>query len=145
MPFQRRCRTICAKVLSINMNRKVFLFTIAFILLNVSIAAAQTPQRIRFAKGTHSGTVKGRVAGYAVKDYVVGAREGQTMTINLTASKAYFVIYSINGRGNDMLETREWSDVLQESGDYVIRVFMMRNEARRKGAADNYTLKVSIQ
>jgi hypothetical protein len=127
------------------MNRKVFLFTVVFILLSASIAVGQKPQRIRFAKGTHSGAVKGSVAGFAVKDYVVGAREGQTMTINLTSSKAYFVIYSINGRSNDMLETREWSDVLNESGDYVIRVFMMRNEARRKGAVASYTLKVSIQ
>ncbi|GEM_PF-5499898 len=44
-----------------------------------------------------------------------------------------------------MVEATEWLDVLSESGDYVIWVFMMRNEARRKNAATDFTLKVSIE
>jgi len=128
------------------MKRKIVLIIglLSFLFLPL-IASAQKAQRIRFAKGATSGTVKGRIVGYAVKDYVVGAREGQTMTISLSSPKALFVIYSINGRATDMIETNEWSDVLSESGDYLIRVFMMRNDARKKGAATNYTLKVSIE
>ena len=56
-----------------------------------------------------------------------------------------FVIYSINERPTDMNETTEWSEKLSESGDYLIRVLMMRAGARRKGATANYTLSVSIR
>ena len=44
-----------------------------------------------------------------------------------------------------MNETTEWSESLSESGDYLIRVFMMRSAARRKGAAANFTLSISIR
>jgi hypothetical protein len=68
------------------------------------------------------------------------------MTVRLKSSHpgAYFVIYSINGRATDMNETTEWSERLSESGEYLIRVFMMRSAARRKGAAAGYTLSVAI-
>jgi hypothetical protein len=128
------------------MKRKLSLILGFFVVLTFSsIASAQgKPQRINFRKGATSATVTGRIVGFATKDYVVRAKEGQFMTVTLTSPKAYFVIYTINGRATDMIETTEWSDSLSESGDYVIRVFMMRNEARRKGAATNYTLKISI-
>ena len=68
-----------------------------------------------------------------------------TATVTSSANPStYFVIYSINGRATDMNETREWSDSLSETGDYLIRVFMMRSAARRKGAAANFTLSISI-
>ncbi|GEM_PF-3860364 len=82
------------------MKRKVVLIVGVLSLFFLPlIASAQKPQRIRFAKGATSGIIKGRITGFAIKDYVVGAREGQTMTININSPKAYFVIYSINGRG----------------------------------------------
>jgi hypothetical protein len=81
-----------------------------------------------------------------VKDYVIGAREGQVMTLRLHSPNpyAYFVVYTINGRATDMNETTEWSETLKETGDYVIRVFMVRAGAKRKGAA-SYTLSVAIR
>jgi hypothetical protein len=39
----------------------------------------------------------------------------------------------------------EWSETLAESGDYVVRVFMMQGVARRKGPNTNYTLKIEIK
>jgi hypothetical protein len=112
----------------------------------VSAAGQGSPQRIRFARGHSSTTLSGRIAGFDMKDYVVGASAGQKMTVRLKSSHpgAYFVIYSINGRATDMNETTEWSERLSESGDYLIRVFMMRSAARRKGAAAGYTLSVAI-
>jgi uncharacterized protein (DUF2249 family) len=44
-----------------------------------------------------------------------------------------------------MNETDHYSLETTESGDYIIRVFMMRSAARRKGAASNYTLTISIK
>jgi len=112
----------------------------------VPTAAQSNPQRIRFARGHSSTTISGRIAGFDTKDYVVGASAGQEMTLRLKSSNpgAFFVIYSINGRATDMNETTEWSQRLSESGDYLIRVFMMRSAARRKGAVASFTLSVAI-
>ena len=121
--------------------------TLMLLVLPLSIFAQGAPQRVRFQSGHSSATLKGRIIGFDTKDCVVGARAGQAMAVRLSSSNpsTYFVIYSINGRATDMNETTEWSESLSESGDYVIRVFMMRSAARRKGAAANYTLSISIR
>ena len=112
----------------------------------LSIFAQGAPERVRFQSGHSSATLRGRIVGFGTKDYVVEAKAGQAMTLRLSSANpsTYFVIYSINGRAPDMNETREWSDSLSETGDYLIRVFMMRSAARRKGAAANFTLSISI-
>ncbi len=120
---------------------------LTLLVLPLSIFAQGAPERVRFQSGHSSATLKGRIPGFDAKDYVVGAKAGQAMTLRLSSSHTatYFVIYSINGRATDMNETREWSENLSESGDYLIRVFMMRSAARRKGAAANFTLSISIK
>jgi hypothetical protein len=111
-----------------------------------SASAQGNPQRLRFQRGHSSTTVSGRIVGFDAKDYVVGAKAGQEMRLRLTASNpaTYFVIYSINGKPTDMNETTDWSKQLTESGDYLIRIFMMRSAARRKGATTNNTLRISV-
>lgn len=120
---------------------------LVLLVLPLSIFARGAPQRVRFQSGHTSARLRGRIVGRDAKDYVVGAKAGQAMAVRLSSSNpaTYFVIYSINGRANDMNETTEWSENLTESGDYLIRVFMMRSAARRKGAAANFTLSISIQ
>src|ERR1700686_103915 len=123
------------------------LLMLAFFFATQALVFAQSnPQRIRFPRGRSSTTVSGRIVGFDMKDYVVGANAGQEMTLHLKAPNPanYFVIYSINGKPTDMNETTDWSVQTTESGDYVIRVFMMRSAARRKGAVANYTLSISI-
>jgi hypothetical protein len=117
------------------------------LVLPFSVLAQGAPRRVRFQSGHSSATLKGRIVGFDTKDYVVGAKAGQVMDLHLSSSNqsTYFVIYSINGRATDMNETTVWSENLSESGDYLIRVFMMRSAARRKGAAANFSLSVSIK
>jgi hypothetical protein len=128
--------------------RGISLVAIFFVVLvSVKVSSAQKqPQRVRFERGKSSATTKGHVAGFDTQDYVVDARAGQQMDIRLKASnpETYFVLYSINGKATDMNETDHYSLETSESGDYVIRVFMMRAAARRKGAASDYTLTISI-
>jgi len=120
---------------------------LVLLVLPLSIFAQGPPQRVKFQSGHSSATLKGRIVGYDTKDYVVGAKAGQVLDLHLSSSNqsTYFVIYSINGKVTDMNETTVWSENLSESGDYVIRVFMMRSAARRKGAAANFTLSISIK
>jgi hypothetical protein len=121
---------------------------LAILVETAAVTASQNkPQRIRFEKGKSSATIHGHVAGFDTQDYVIAARTGQQMDIRITASNAstYFVLYSINDRATDMNETDHYSLETTESGDYVIRVFMMRSAARRKGATSNYSLTISIK
>jgi len=114
----------------------------------VTILVQGKPERVRFSRGASSITLRGRIVGYSTKDYVISAKAGQVMKLHLSTTNSYtnFFIYSINGRQPDMPDiTNDWSQKLSESGDYVIRVFMMRAGARKKGAAADYTLSISIQ
>ena len=119
-------------------------------MLCVQMTAAtpdKPPQRIHFERGKSSATIRGHISGFDVQDYVVGAKAGQQMDIRISATnpETYFVLYSINGKTTDLTETNHYSLETTESGDYVIRVLMMRAAARRKGASSNYTLTISIK
>lgn len=123
---------------------------LVWIALTPAIANAQAPveKRLSFAPGTSGATVKGTLKGEAIIDYLLGASAGQTMTIDFAPSNpsAYFnlmigtdpaAIHIGSSAGN------RFSGVLPSSGDYRIRVFLMRNAARRNETSD-YTLTVSI-
>ena len=128
--------------------RSISVVVFLFFLIQVGPTAAlqKDPQRVRFAPGKSAATIHGHIAGFDAQDYVVAARSGQQMDIRVKASnpETYFVLYSINGKATDMNETDHYSLQTTESGDYVIRVFMMRAAARRKGAASDYALTISI-
>lgn len=114
-----------------------------FVADNVS---AQTKQRVRFAAGTSGTTVKGTVRGFAYKDYIVKASGGQTIDVKLTSSNSVLTIFLPNGDNLDgASETDEFTGELPRGGDYIIRVGMMRAQARRPRSVSNYTLKISIR
>jgi hypothetical protein len=127
-------------------NRFTAIFlTIGWLLLATNALAQRKPERIQFQKGHISTTIKGRVVSYNAKDYLLGAAKGQTMTIRLDSTEAYFVVFPAKGEPIEMGPRKEWSEILFDSGDYVVRVFMMRAVTRRKGANANYTLKIEIK
>ena len=114
-------------------------------------AAAQDhgrTERVQFARGTSSATLRGNVHGYDSVDYVVGARRGQTLTVSMrtTNASAYFNVLpsggdtALDGAANVV----NWRGALPANGDYVVRVYLMRNAARRDEHA-NYTLTVGVR
>ena len=133
------------------LNRKNILILACIIILlpgsTLPTLAQSNAERVRFSPGRTSTVLRGRIIGFNTKDYLIGAKAGQIMTLQLSSPNpyAYFVVYSINGRPTDMNETTKWSETLTETGDYVVRVFMMRAGARRRGAAATYKLNVTIQ
>ena len=123
-----------------------FAIALAFlILLSVITFAQRKPERVRFQKGHISTILKGRLVTYDAKDYLLGAAKGQTMKIKLESSEAYFVVFPAKGEPIEMGPRTDWSETLMESGDYVVRVFLMQGVARRKGSNANYSLKVEIK
>lgn len=110
---------------------------------------AVSTERLRFAKGATSASAAGSVRGYATKIYVVGARAGQAMAVNLKTSNAsnYFTV--IAPGANDALfdgtiNGGSFKGKAPASGDYRINVFLMRNAARRNETG-KYTISIAIK
>lgn len=106
-------------------------------------------ERVQFARGTSSATLHGNIHGYDTVDYVLGARGGQTLNVRLqpTNASAYF---NITKQGADealfvgSTSGNAFTGRLPSSGDYVVRVYLMRNAARRDEHA-NYSLTVGVR
>lgn len=104
---------------------------------------------IQFAAGKSGATVKGAVKGYETVDYILRAGAGQTMSVSLKTSNLanYFNVLP-PGSSDVAIHTgstsgNEFSGTLPATGDYTVRVYLMRSAARRDETA-NYTLDVNI-
>ena len=115
-----------------------------------AVAASEIrTQRVQFAKGAASATVEGRIQGDETIDYVFGARAGQAANISLgTRHGATYFNLLAPGQSevaffNGSVGDNQYEGVLPESGDYRVRVYMMRSAARRNEVAD-YRLEIVI-
>jgi hypothetical protein len=125
---------------------------IAFVGLIVAVAptAAQgqepRQQRVTFTAGSTSTTIKGEIRGLESIDYLVGVKAGQPLTVAMTASNAsaYFNILPQGSRALHIgsVAGNEFAGTVRATGDYAIRVYLMRNAARRNEQA-SYTLRIS--
>ncbi len=124
------------------------LLALAVATVSQTAYAAPRTERVAFAKGTSSKTLKGTIKGYDYVDYVIGARGGQLLTVNLTTNRSSN-FFNIMAKGNEAAyfigsnSGNGFRGPVPASGDQVIRVYLMRNDARR-GVAAAYTLKISI-
>jgi hypothetical protein len=106
-------------------------------------------ERVRFEKGASSATVEDRIVGRETVDYVLNAKEGQYMNVSMATDNAasYFNIIP-PGEENVAIfigstSGNQYEGILPASGDYKIRVYMMRSAARRDETA-NYRLEMII-
>lgn len=134
------------------MKRRMLGFTMVLAVVvwcSVSVAADSIKvQRIHFAKGKSSATVKGSITGYNTVDYKLGAKAGQAMNVKLkTGNTANY--FNVLPPGSDVAlfigstSGNEWTGELPADGEYTVRVYLMRSAARRNEKA-NYTLTVGI-
>ena len=122
------------------------LFLMCLILMG-GLAAAQSKHKITFKKGANSAKVKGTIRGYEYRDYLIGANAGQTISVKLASMNTYtmFSIFQPNGANLEgAAQVVNFGGRLPASGDLVIRVAMMRAEARRKRSVSDYSLTVTI-
>lgn len=129
------------------------LFAAALSLMLVFSTTAQadniSTRAVQFAKGSSSATIKGSIKGNQTIDYTLRARAGQTMSVKLGTQHAssYFNVLPPGSSGEALFvgssSGNEWTGALPADGEYKIRVYMMRNAARRNETA-NYTLTVGI-
>ena len=134
-------------------NPRPLVATALVVLLSVAGGAnAAAPEvrseRVEFASGATSRVIKGQVKGDHAVDYQLLAGAGQILSVEMKSSNAsnYF---NINPPGSEMslfigsTSGALFSGELPADGDYTVRVYLMRNAARRNELA-NYTLTLSL-
>jgi hypothetical protein len=110
-----------------------------------SLLAQGVKQKIQFARGSSSSTVRGAVVRGDRDRYYLGAKKGQTMSVKITSEEdnAVFQVYlpgeeeALPGAG-DGDDAKDWSGDLPRDAEYVIVVGGTRGNA-------TYSLKVSIE
>ncbi len=119
-------------------------------------AMAQMSAPVHFEHGKSGAVISGTVTGHDYMDYVLGAAAGQHMSASLKVEGtnghgiAYFNILPPGSDGTALFvgsmsdDGRAVDVVLPESGDYVIRVYLMGND-RDAGKTVGYALSVSIR
>ena len=120
------------------------------LLVSAAAAADDTrTERVQFKKGATSATVEDTIKGYQSVDYVLGARAGQSMNVSMATDNSanYFNILAPGKNDEAMFigstSGNQFEGKLPASGDYKIRVYLMRSAARR-GEAANYRLEMII-
>lgn len=119
---------------------------------SIALAAAESGphrQAVQFAKGASSAQLRGTIQGDGDVDYTVNARAGQTLAVKLQSSNGS-LYFNINPPGSADVsmfignqQGAEAKVMLPADGTYVVRVYLMRNAARRNESAA-YTLDVSV-
>jgi len=121
------------------------------LLLGTRLVSAEVDirhEQIQFAKNTSGTILTGKLKGDQIVDYLLCATAGQSMVAILKPSNlsAYF---NVLPPGSDVAifvgatSGNRFEGQLPADGEYTIRVYPMRNAARRDQTA-NYTLEVSL-
>jgi len=125
---------------------------LAVFIFAASPACAQSDirqQDVVFKKGTYGTTLRGQIKGYQVVDYRLRARAGQVMVVDFAPSNlsAYFNVLTPGspdlGLFTGSIYGNHFKSPLPTDGVYTLRVYLMRNAARRHETA-KYTLNVKI-
>jgi hypothetical protein len=122
------------------MSSALLLF--AFLVIYGVQAKAQALKRIQFAKGKNSAVIRGTTGSYGVA-YVVKARSGQKLVLNLTPVSKVGVKVETEGADGKTILLREekggtYEVGLEENGDYTIFVGSTNNKSV------SFTLTVKI-
>lgn len=118
---------------------KLGLIVILLLSFTGAALAEGTRKRIRFPRGSNSTTISGSVVRGERDRYILGAREGQTMTVRIKSveDNAVFQIYfageqeSLEGAGEGD-DSKSWSGKLPGTTDYIIVVGSSRGNASYK-------------
>ncbi len=130
-------------------------FVLIAILLSATSALpiqGNSATRVRFPRGRTSVVLKGSVKDGRTNQYILQAREGQTITIHMATSPKNFGTFTLYlpvqpdsaDRGAEEValfaaqDVTDWKGALPKSGEWVIRV-------ETGGRKIPYTLKITIR
>lgn len=131
------------------MFRHIAIASAAIVTAVVPALAADRTERVQFATGTSSKTVRGTIRGYDSVNYLVRARAGQTLTISFQPNNAsaYFNVWAPGADEALFVGStsgNRYAGTLPSNGDYRVQVYLMRNAARRNESA-SYALTIGVR
>ncbi|MBE9185115.1 hypothetical protein IQ270_10400 [Microcoleus sp. LEGE 07076] len=95
-----------------------------------AILMAQRQQEIKFKRGACSAELKGEVARGEVMIYLIGAKQGQTMNIEIQSVEVNAVFKVVDPNTNAVAEAeKSWSGKLTQTRQYQIVVGTERGGA----------------
>ena len=106
-------------------------------------------ERVQFKKGASSTVIEAKITGYEGVDYVLNAKKGQYMNVSMVTNNGanYFNIIAPGETDvaifSSSIGENQFEGTLPASGDYKIRVYLMRSAARRNETA-KYRLEMVI-
>jgi hypothetical protein len=106
-------------------------------------------ERVHFKTGESSAFIEGQIKGYQIRDYILNVKEGQYINVSMATKNGanYFNILEPGetevAMFNGSLGENQYEGITSKSGDYKIRVYMMRSAARRNEVA-KYRLEVIV-
>jgi len=97
-------------------------------------------RRVQFQRGASATTVHGKASIALPDTYLVGARAGQVMTVQLTSQRKSVRFLVMSPKSTSLIadNARSWTGTLPETGDYHIIV-----EADERGGT--YSMTISIK
>lgn len=120
--------------------RKLSVIAMFLIVISVAVQEISGQDRIRFRRGSSSTKVSGFLGCDTSKDYIIGAREGQRMTLVLWSKGATATVWDKWGTKSAMgYDAQTMNYVFGYSGDVTITVY------KPCGGATAYDLKIRIK
>jgi hypothetical protein len=103
-------------------------------------ASKPASRRVQFRRGASSATVQSSVSIEMPDTWIVGARAGQVMTVQISSARSSVRFMLMTSRTTQSLadNTRSWTGTLPDTDDYLILV-----ESDAKGAP--YSMTISIK
>ena len=104
---------------------------------------------VRFSKGASAATIHGALKGRQTIDYVLRAKAGQAMKVELKTPNDALYFNVLPPGSNDVaihngsVGGNDWSGALPQDGEYKVRVYLMRSAGRR-GESAPFTLTIGL-
>lgn len=133
------------------MKKLVIIFGLMLVFgVAASEASAQSKVNVRFGAGKTMGYYNGSVRGQKYIDYVMVAKGGQTLRVQIQKRSGAPVYFNVLRPGSDVAiaddarDTQSWKGILPEDGTYVVRLYVAKADrlANRTGA---YKVGFSIE
>lgn len=120
--------------------------------LGATVSSAQNKRvDVKFRPGASSATYADTVTGYGSVDFYVKASAGQEMSVKLDSSNTFLYsvvlkdLESMEAVADEARETTRWAGKLPADGTYVVRVYLVRAEARRNKRAVKFKIDIGVR
>lgn len=128
---------------------KISVLWIILLLLPIVGYSQIITKKVAFAPGKSSSTINAILQGDQTLDYTIEAKENQVLKVDLSVKNEACFFNVLPPGSNDVAifigsnEGASFSGTLSEEGVYKIRVYQMRNEARR-GTKVNFSITIGL-